>query len=184
MPTCKKCSSKFPCQIKIGGKNRNIANRSYCLSCSPFGGHNTAKIERQRQTFKTQKNIPFELKCKICEMTLSSKSFGIYRNRGGWKVFPYCKSCDSIRVKQKQRELKQRCINYKGGQCQVCGYSACLAAMEFHHRNRQEKDLQISQDRRNTKEAFNELKAEMDKCDLLCCRCHRELHDSLSAGIS
>ena len=45
MPTCKKCQANFPNRIKIDGKEKNLGNRSYCLDCSPYGEHNTKKLE-------------------------------------------------------------------------------------------------------------------------------------------
>lgn len=45
MPVCKKCGKYFPNRITIDGKERVVSSRSYCLECSPFGSHNTKKIE-------------------------------------------------------------------------------------------------------------------------------------------
>ncbi len=35
-------------------------------------------------------------------------------------------------------------IDYKGGQCQLCGYEKCLQALEFHHLESSCKDFGIS----------------------------------------
>jgi hypothetical protein len=35
-------------------------------------------------------------------------------------------------------------IAYKGGECSICGYNKCVAALEFHHLNPSEKDFTIS----------------------------------------
>lgn len=183
MPICKKCSLRFPRSLKIDGKYRNLGNRSYCLSCSPFGKHNTAKIERQRQTVATLEQIPEMMSCGICNNMLPKTNFGTYRCRGGWKIFPYCKVCDSIRVKTKQRRLKQRCVDYKGGKCQLCGYKKCLRSLEFH-RDPSKKDFSISQWNLSSQEDFEKLKSELDKCDLFCSNCHGEVHDQLdNAGM-
>ena len=71
--------------------------------------------------------------------------------------------------------MKEKCIVYKGGKCQICGYSKCNGAMEFHHRNPNKKDFSISRRRFNTFDA--RLTKELDKCDLLCANCHREKHE-------
>lgn len=65
---------------------------------------------------------------------------------------------------------KQKAIQYKGGSCIICGYSKCAAAMDFHHKNPAEKDAIKAH------WSFERNKAELDKCVLLCCRCHREVH--------
>jgi len=59
--------------------------------------------------------------------------------------------------------------------CSRCGYSASLAALHFHHRDRSKKeghvgDLPIAQ-----------AKAEALKCDLVCANCHAEIHDGAPA---
>jgi predicted RNA-binding Zn-ribbon protein involved in translation (DUF1610 family) len=43
--TCKKCLSNFDPFPIIDGKKRNMYARSFCLNCSPFGGHNTRRID-------------------------------------------------------------------------------------------------------------------------------------------
>lgn len=69
--------------------------------------------------------------------------------------------------------LKIQCIQYKGGKCQNCGYDRCYAALEFHHRDPKQKDLDW---RRLRRRRFEVIRAELDKCDLLCANCHREEH--------
>jgi hypothetical protein len=63
-------------------------------------------------------------------------------------------------------------------QVQSCGYDKCFAALDFHHRNPEEKEYGIYD---LMKMAFNEknksiLLAEIKKCDVLCANCHRERH--------
>lgn len=44
MNTCLQCGVKFGNWIMIDGKSRNLCSRKYCLSCSPFGNHNTRRL--------------------------------------------------------------------------------------------------------------------------------------------
>lgn len=64
----------------------------------------------------------------------------------------------------------------KGGACGKCGYSANLAALQFHHRNASEKsfklDMRILSNRR-----WEAIVEEVSKCDLLCGNCHAETHN-------
>ncbi len=69
-------------------------------------------------------------------------------------------------------------INAFGGSCQVCGYNKCSAALEFHHKNSEEKELEISKFAKNNKLTFPQLK-ELTKTVLLCANCHRETHAGL-----
>jgi hypothetical protein len=68
---------------------------------------------------------------------------------------------------------KKRCVDYLGGRCVRCGYDRCIKAMTFHHRDPDEKEFTVSQmlDR-----SWGVLRAELDKCDLLCFNCHMEEH--------
>ncbi len=75
---------------------------------------------------------------------------------------------------QRRSENKEKAANLLGGKCSLCGYDKCLDAMDFHHINGDEKDVAIGEilDLKWGKKIERELK----KCELLCCRCHRELH--------
>ena len=71
---------------------------------------------------------------------------------------------------------KMRLIDYKGGQCQRCGYNKPIpGAYDFHHRDPEQKDFGIS----GKTKSFESLKAEVDKCDLLCRTCHAEVHHEI-----
>lgn len=45
MRECKKCNTPVPYKVIIDNRERNLKNRKYCLQCSPFGQHNTQKLE-------------------------------------------------------------------------------------------------------------------------------------------
>lgn len=68
---------------------------------------------------------------------------------------------------------KAEAIAYMGGQCQHCGYSKCIAALEFHHRDPHTKEFEW---RKMRLLAWDAVLAELDKCDLVCSNCHKELH--------
>lgn len=80
-------------------------------------------------------------------------------------------------VNQKLRGLKRKysAILEYGGKCQKCGYNQNLSALEFHHRNPEEKELQLDI-RTFANTSLEKLKKELDKCDLLCSNCHKEHH--------
>jgi len=74
-----------------------------------------------------------------------------------------------------RKRTKKKLIEYKGGKCEICGYNKCLTALQFHHKNPNEKDFTIS----GKSLSFDRLKEEVDKCLLVCSNCHAEIHEKL-----
>ncbi len=71
-------------------------------------------------------------------------------------------------------------VDYKGGRCERCGYNRCIDAFEFHHLISAKKGFGISE--KGYTRAWSKVKEELDKCQLLCANCHRELHEKLAAS--
>lgn len=76
-------------------------------------------------------------------------------------------------VNQRRRVNKEIAVKYKGGQCEKCGYSKSIWALEFHHLDSKTKDFGISDGKTR---GWEENKKELDKCVLMCANCHREAH--------
>ena len=151
---CGKCGKEVEKTLKRQGKIHNLCNRKFCLTCSPFGLHNTRNLNT-KLTNKTQQ-------CKICGK--------IYEKNRRNRLTNKCLSCNAIK---RRRDRKLKLILYKGGKCQRCGYNKYPECLTFHHRNVEEKSFNIS-GRHCYK--FESLIKEVDKCDLLCCLCHNEEH--------
>lgn len=168
MPECRKCSAHFPFKVKIDGKTRNLVNRRFCLECSPFGGGNTVDLARRPAGSDTEKW------CSNCETLRPVELF--YKRAG--RPHGYCRDCHNALTVKRHQDSKLRAVEYKGGKCEnaECGYAKSVSALEFHHTSPEHKDFSISDTRLRSWEA---LKAELDKCKLLCANCHREEHDKL-----
>lgn len=78
---------------------------------------------------------------------------------------------------QRERGLKRKYdyIISRGGKCECCGYNKNIAALEFHHKNPEEKEFQIDS-RKFANSKIEVLKQELDKCMIVCSNCHKELH--------
>lgn len=76
-------------------------------------------------------------------------------------------------VKKRRRLLKQKAVLFLGGKCSICGYNKCLAALDFHHINPNEKEFIITGRIRS----WNKIENELKKCVLVCSNCHREIHN-------
>jgi DNA-binding CsgD family transcriptional regulator len=77
------------------------------------------------------------------------------------------------RVKTRRNKLKEMAVEYLGGKCVGCGYNKCIWALEFHHKDSNEKDFTIST---YSTLSWEKLKKELDKCELRCSNCHKEIH--------
>jgi predicted HNH restriction endonuclease len=77
-------------------------------------------------------------------------------------------------VTKRRKGLRQKAIEYKGGKCRFCGYDRFAGALEFHHLDQNNKDFGISL--KGLTRSWAKIKAEIDKCVLVCANCHREIH--------
>jgi hypothetical protein len=80
------------------------------------------------------------------------------------------------RARDSRRYAKhaERCAKYSGQVCRVCGqYKDCFAVLDYHHKVPAEKKHSIS---RMASRPWDEVRAELDKCVVLCANCHREIH--------
>jgi hypothetical protein len=77
---------------------------------------------------------------------------------------------------QRARDNKLKLVSVMGRACLHCGYSRNLAALEFHHRDRSNKDFQLDA-RTLANRKWTDIVAEAAKCDLLCSNCHAEEHN-------
>jgi 5-methylcytosine-specific restriction endonuclease McrA len=77
-------------------------------------------------------------------------------------------------VQRRRKKVKKMAIEYKGGSCQECGYDKCDEALDFHHKDPNEKDFAIGA--KGYTRSWDKVKEELDKCVMLCSNCHREVH--------
>jgi hypothetical protein len=75
---------------------------------------------------------------------------------------------------------KAMAVAYLGGKCIKCGYSKCFDAFDFHHRDPSQKEFGLTKDK--LQQPWEVVVKELDKCDLLCATCHREVHFELNAN--
>ena len=166
MKKCIKCGSTIPASIVIDGKRSNLCSRKYCFSCSPFKLHNTRKIElipKEPEGYKY---------CTKCKKVLLISEFRFVKQ--DTRLRSYCNTCNSKSVLKYITSNKQKAINYKGGKCQICGYSKYYGALEFHHRDPTVKEKLFDKTC-----SFDTQKLELDKTTLLCSNCHREIHGGI-----
>lgn len=77
-------------------------------------------------------------------------------------------------VTKRRKKLKTMLVEYKGGQCMICGYRRSPDVLEFHHVDESKKEFGLSI--RGLTRSWERMRTEADKCVLLCANCHREVH--------
>jgi hypothetical protein len=116
-------------------------------------------------------------KCLYCDSDVNPET-GLPKR--GPKKSKFCsKTCNSnLRVDKWRERTKIRAVEYLGGKCARCGYSKCMWALQFHHRDPEMKKFTISSCWRHVR-SWDVIQQELDKCTLLCANCHAEEEDRL-----
>lgn len=121
-------------------------------------------------------------RCSRCGEDLPLEAFYPRRKlEGAGNQSPWCRACYKKDAAARTRAFKERCVAYKGGSCVRCGYSKYLGALDFHHRDPAQKDFGFGKTR--MRKWSKTIEAELDKCDLLCANCHREVHAELEGTV-
>jgi hypothetical protein len=74
---------------------------------------------------------------------------------------------------RRRRKVKRILVDEAGGACMLCGYDRCVAALEFHHLDRDQKAFGLA--RRGITRSIDQVRKEAQKCLLVCSNCHAEI---------
>ena len=158
---CRKCEKTFPISVWIDGKKRNLQKRKFCLECSPFGLHNTRPLDGVGIRVGSRGDVV------ICR--LGGKTQNHNQKKG--------EVCWTCQAKNARHQRMNKLTGMLGGSCWICGYNKCTQGLDFHHMRPEEKSFQLSA--REMQYAWERIWNEVQKCCLICCRCHREVHAGL-----
>lgn len=98
------------------------------------------------------------------------------KNRKAYMHQWYLKNCEKTSKQKHQRIKKKRKYvqDYKLSKgCIICGYNRCAEALGFHH----DRDKEFNISKAIVSRKLEKIKEEMKKCVVICCNCHRELHE-------
>jgi len=116
---------------------------------------NINELRKNRWELIEKEIIKCKLLCQNCHQELHSGKDTIYK-----------------RSKEIYLEFKK----VKG--CKQCGYNKCNASLTFHHIS--DKKFKLCGCRStNINNIKEKIINELNKCDVLCCNCHQELHSDL-----
>ena len=163
---CLNCLKPIP--IKEGRTLSETRKKKFCsTSCAgTYNGHKFPKKKKQGSCGVCEKEITAHL------VYCSKECRAIAKLQKPKKTTPISRSKNVVSWRQR---MKVKSLEYKGGRCQRCGYDRCVNAMDFHHIDPAQKGFPIASRIRS----WEKLKAELDKCVLLCSNCHREFHGGI-----
>lgn len=152
---CPKCGESVPDYFfDEDGKKHYLQRRKYCLTCSPFGNHNTKKLE-----IGGDPRI-----CIECKEPISS---GQKKGRTCFKCF----------FNKRQKVVVEKVKEIVGDACWICGYNKTWKNICFHHVHPEEKKFGMTT--RELMLKWERVFREMQKCIVVCYNCHGEIHDNL-----
>jgi hypothetical protein len=106
------------------GRQRNLSNRKYCLTCSPFGLHNTRILEPgepRPDELRPPRPLPEAKRCPQCGLT---KPIGHFYLQRAESVHAWCKVCNTEHRKARFRQDRLAALmHYSNGdiRCICCG---------------------------------------------------------------
>lgn len=160
---CTKCGSKRV----IGGTHLKNGTAAQCIC-------NKCNKSADEKNFKKI--------CPICKnefFVSSNKDRRVFC----YKCSPYHAHNDNKGLVKtmvtRRKALKINLVKEKGGKCEICGYDKCVEALQFHHKEPNEKDFSISQISSYTEKTIKKCYEEIEKCMLVCANCHAEIHAKL-----
>jgi transposase-like protein len=84
-----------------------------------------------------------------------------------------CATCRSAFVTERRRRVKRILLIEAGGECLLCGYDRCAAALHFHHVDPRTKSFSLGAV--GTTLSLDAAREEARKCVVLCANCHAEV---------
>ena len=185
MPKALDLNGKIFTHLKVLNKAPSKNKKTYwtceCLLCGSVKDYQTGHLTSgASQSCGCQHNQNFnyskeELQ-KICPLCGNKFSTNMKNRKYCYECSPSQNNENFNYQKTKKRAVKHKLIQYKGGKCQKCGYDKCEGALQFHHRNPNEKEFTLSHINLSEELDLEKLYLELDKCDLLCANCHAEIH--------
>jgi hypothetical protein len=135
-------------------------------------------VPKHRQDqYKYAEPKPFRT-CRKCKELVSKENF--WKDKSQWDGLDrICKVCNRNRMVSRRYAKKLEIIEYLGGECVRCKgtlENIHWTAFDCNHKDPSQKSFGIGQAGHN----IDNIKDELDKCELVCSNCHREItHENI-----
>ncbi len=148
------------------------------------------KVEKTRDDFYVHRRRgkeDLQGYCKACANSLRWRHGRIRNEAERQKVYASNKKSYQknkakylFRAGQRSAQAKVKALEAHGSMaCQNCGFRDHPAALEFHHRDPSQKRFNLANAFQSPSQfSWDEILAEIAKCDLICSNCHRIEHSS------
>lgn len=115
------------------------------------------------------------IRTKVCSICKEDKEYSEYTKDKNKKagLRSCCKVCDRSIKAESYEGRKWECFNYKGCKCEICGVIENADFYDFHHRVPEDKCFDVTA---SLMKKWELIRAEIDKCLMLCPNCHRKEH--------
>ena len=110
---------------------------------------------------------------RFCPKCQTQQPLENYNKRPNGNLQSYCRTCLNNNRYDLLKQRKLQLIQEFGNKCSICGYDKCIAALEFHHINPNEKEFHLGKAQTTN---LAKLRKELSKCILVCSNCHKEIH--------
>jgi transposase-like protein len=128
---------------------------------------------RERETVRIAKEAGLLTTAMVCRRHGLTEFF--LEGRGYYR----CKRWRADAVSRRRRKVKSILVQEAGGRCCVCGYQRYLGALHFHRVQPHEKRLELNA--KGNALSLATLRAEAQKCVLLCSNCHAEVEAGIAS---
>jgi len=164
---CKFCGKSIV--PKAGQKPSSVKRKKFCNHACAAAVNNRVHPKRKPEGQCDECGKPVARGRSWCSQGCKTAA--------AWKRKLESAAKNGIRVSRWRQSLKQRAVEYRGGKCIVCGYTRCVRALKFHHLDPTGKEFSISA--AGFTRSWEKVKAELDKCVLVCGNHHDEIHEGL-----
>lgn len=140
--------------LKLRKEGKKIAEIAKLLNCSETNvKYHCYRNNLQVKTAKTSKEKIIEIQFLLKEgktrkeiskiVGISVSTIGRFKNTLLSEIEEEHNNTKTY-MQNKRKLMKEKCVEYMGGKCKICGYNKCNSALEFHHLDPNNKEFQIS----------------------------------------
>jgi len=160
-------TSDYKFVLKYAKKRILLDENGGC--CSKCGNKDLICLDFHHVNGEKEHSISFLCRSRLSKLIDETK-----------KCIILCRNCHmEIHFVGKTRygDIKKKFLELKGTSCcKICGYNKNISSLDFHHRDTELKDFNLSRAYGFITSQSWRIERELEKCDILCKNCHAIKH--------